>query len=68
MEELKLYSVSDKYISYLRAEIPNVYSNKIDIRTHSRKYIGVVIKIDKFKYYIPMSSPKKFRLSNIWRY
>ena len=58
MEELKLYSVSDKYISYLRAEIPNVYSNKIDIRTHSRKYIGVVIKIDKFKYYIPMSSPK----------
>ena len=58
MKELKIYSVSDKYISYLRETHPNVYSNKIDNRTHTRKYIGVVITIGEFKYYIPMSSPK----------
>lgn len=58
MEEFKVYSVSDKYISYLRKQYPNVYSNKINKRIHTRKYIGVVIKIEKYNYYIPMSSPK----------
>lgn len=59
MEEFKIYSVSDRYISYLREKFPNVYSNKIDNRTHTRKYVGVVIKIEEFRYYIPMSSPKE---------
>ena len=58
MEEFKIYSVSDKYISFLRENFPNVYSNKIDNKTHTRKYVGVVVTIEDFKYYIPMSSPK----------
>ena len=59
MEDFKLYSVSDEYIEWLRKENPNVYSNKINARTHTRKYLGVVIRIDKYNYYIPMSSPKE---------
>lgn len=58
MSDLKIYSVSDEYIAYLREEIPNVYSNKVENRTHTRKYVGVVIEISGYKYYIPMSSPK----------
>ena len=58
MEEFKLYSVSDKYVEWLRKDFPNVYSNKINARTHTRKYLGVVLHIDKYSYYIPMSSPK----------
>lgn len=58
MNELKIFSVSDEYIAYLRKEIPNVYSNKIENRTHTRKYVGVVIELGGYKYYIPMSSPK----------
>lgn len=58
MEKFKIYSVSDKYILYLQEKYPNVYSDKIDNRTHTRKYVGVVITIEEFKYYIPMSSPK----------
>ncbi len=58
MCELKIYSVSDKYIEYLRAENSNVYSNKVENRVHTRKYVGVVIEIADYKYYIPMSSPK----------
>ena len=42
VEEFKVYSVSDAYISYLREHEPNVYSNKEDNRTHTRKYIGIV--------------------------
>ena len=59
MGGLKLYSVSDAYIEYLRKDFPNVYSNKTEARVHTRKYIGVVINIDGYKYYIPLSSPKE---------
>lgn len=58
MEEFKLYSVSDEYVEWLRKDFPNVYSNKMDTRTHTRKYLGVVMQIGKYNYYIPMSSPK----------
>ena len=55
---MQLYSVCDEYISYLRKKHPRVYSNKEDIRVHTRKYLGVVIEMDLHKYYIPLSSPK----------
>lgn len=59
MEEFKIYSVSDEYINYLREFIPNVYSNKQDNRSHTRKYVGTVLEIKGFKYFVPMSSPKE---------
>lgn len=55
---MQLYSVSDEYINYLRKKFPRVYSNKEDIRIHTRKYLGAVIEIGSHKYYIPLSSPK----------
>lgn len=55
---LKLYSVSDCYISYLRSEIPNVYDSHVNHRTHTRKYVGVLVFIKGFNYLIPLSSPK----------
>lgn len=58
MEEFKIYSVTDKYVDYLRTKHPNVYSNKVNSRTHTRKYVGIVMEIGEFHYYIPMSSPK----------
>ena len=58
MKEFKLYSISDEYVEWLREDFPNVYSNKVNARTHTRKYLGVVLQIDRYNYYIPMSSPK----------
>lgn len=58
MEDLLLYSVSDRYIAYLRKSVPGVYDNKEGTRAHTRKYLGVVFKIDHYNYYIPLSSPK----------
>ena len=55
---MKLYSISDDYIEYLRKVFPRVYSNKIATRNHTRKYLGVVFKLNDFNYYIPLSSPK----------
>ena len=57
--KLNLYSVSDKYIKYLRQFDDKIYDNKEEIRTHERKYLGVVLTVNEFNYYIPMSSPKK---------
>lgn len=59
MEELKIYSVSDRYIDYLRANDIRVYSNKDEHRVHTRKYVGVVLSMNGYNYFIPMSSPKK---------
>lgn len=59
MEPLKLFSVSDKYIDYLRTKHPKVYSNKDDKYTYTRKYLGVIILIGGMRYYIPLSSPKE---------
>ena len=56
--KLNLYSVSDKYINYLIQFDDKIYDNKEEIRTHERKYLGVVLTVNEFNYYIPMSSPK----------
>lgn len=56
---MKLYSVADEYIKYIRKSFPRVYSNKETERVYTRKYVGVVIEINGYKYYIPLSSPKE---------
>ena len=57
--KLNLYSVSDKYIKYLMQFDNRIYDNKEDSRIYKRKYVGVVLTINDFNYYVPMSSPKK---------
>lgn len=57
--KLNLYSISDKYIKYLRQFDDKIYDNKEDMRIHERKYLGIVLTVNEFNYYIPMSSPKK---------
>ena len=59
MEEFKICSVLDEYISFLQEKYPNVYSNKVEHRTHTRKYVGTVLNINSIYYYVPMSSPKE---------
>ena len=56
---MKLYSVSDEYIDYLRKYESKVYDNKLSKRKHDRKYLGVVLKINNYNYFVPFSSPKK---------
>lgn len=57
--KLNLYSISDKYIKYLRKFEDKIYDNKEEIRFRTRKYLGIVLTINNCNYYIPMSSPKK---------
>lgn len=57
--KLKIYSVSDEYVKYLRQFDDKVYDNKEDKRIHTRKYVGIVLTINNINYYVPMSSPKE---------
>lgn len=41
--KLKIYSVSDEYVKYLRQFDDKVYDNKEDKRIHTRKYVGIVL-------------------------
>jgi len=51
---MRVYRVKNEYIEYLRTKENNVLKNKDE----KRPYIGVVLKINDFTYYVPLSSPK----------
>ena len=66
MRELKLYEISEEYISYISTVEKNVFSSKENDRNHTRKYLGIVYSINGYNYYIPLSSPKNsdYRMEN----
>ena len=55
MGRIGIYSVSDRYIAFLRSDsrLRNVFDNKEGLRSHTRKYLGAVFMHDEF-----LSSPK----------
>ena len=55
---LKLYSIDDNYINYLRKYDKKVPFNK----TKTRPYIGIVYKYNGNNYFAPLSSPKEKHL------
>ena len=59
MDEVKIYSISNEYVSYLKEDprLRNVFQNKPE--KHIRKYLGVVLQRDEFHYFVPFSSPKE---------
>lgn len=54
MESLKLYRISDKYIRFLQGIDNRVQNNK----DRQRPYVGVVLCVGEFRYFVPMESPK----------
>lgn len=55
MEELKFYRVRNELIDYYRK-----IDNKVLLNYGgTRAYIGILLEISKFKYIIPLSSPKE---------
>lgn len=54
MESLKLYRISDKYIRFLKGCDSRVQDNK----NRRRPYVGVVLLVGTYRYFVPMESPK----------
>lgn len=55
MESLRIYRVSEQYIRYLNSRDSKVQFNK----NARRPYVGVVFTFGRFKYFVPMESPKE---------
>lgn len=58
MDNIKLYEVDPKYIDYLIPYAPHLFKNKKPGQNNERKYIGVVLNINGFEYFAPLSSFK----------
>jgi protein AbiQ len=54
MENLKLYRISDKYIRFLKSIDNKVQDNK----ARRRPYVGIVLYVGEFRYFVPLESPK----------
>ena len=54
METLKLYRIADKYIRFLKSRDSRVQDNK----NRRRPYVGVVLYVGSYRYFVPMESPK----------
>ena len=58
MRKLKLYTVDEDYINYLSSFDSRVMYGSSRTYKKDRKYLGVVLKINDFEYFAPLSSPK----------
>lgn len=54
MENMRIYKIDDRYIRFLKSRDPKVQDNK----NRRRPYIGVVLFVGGYRYFVPMESPK----------
>ena len=50
--------INGGYITYLSAYAPHLFQNKKSGQKNERKYIGIVLQINGFDYFAPLSSFK----------
>lgn len=54
---MDIYSISSNYIAYLKTLDKHVLDNEKD-NGHIRPYVGIIFSVNKFNYFVPLSSPK----------
>ena len=58
-KQIMIMEVSDQYINYMMRFFNNtMLCNKEKTRKHSRKYKGIILTINNYNYFAPLSSPK----------
>lgn len=58
MEELLFYTIDREYIKYLSEFESHISYNKDELG-HCRPYLGIVLKIENYKYFVPLYSYKE---------
>ena len=51
---MKLYTINEEYINYLKQFSENIKYNK----NESRPYVGIILEINGHNYFAPLGSPK----------
>ena len=57
--KLQFYEVKPEYIDYLSKYAPHLFMNSKENQKYSRKFVGIVLKVDKYNYFAPLSSMKE---------
>ncbi|NFT08821.1 type III toxin-antitoxin system ToxN/AbiQ family toxin [Clostridium botulinum] len=55
-KKLLFYNIDSEYINYLKKYQKHIWNN--DDKDHVRPYVGIVVEMNGFNYYAPLSSPK----------
>lgn len=58
LKEFLFYTIDKNYIKYLSQFEPHISYNKEETG-HSRPYLGIVLKIEQYEYFVPLYSYKK---------
>lgn len=58
MKELLFYTIDNDYIKYLSQYDKHVSYNKSNMG-HTRPYLGIVLNLNDYKYFVPLYSYKK---------
>ncbi len=60
MNKLRLYRIDIEYIKYLYSFDNRIQynPNQIDEYTKRRPYLGIVLEVDNFKYFVPLEHPR----------
>lgn len=58
MDNIKIYQVDSGYVDYLSLYAPHLFHNKKPTQKYERKYIGIILHINKLDYFAPLSSFK----------
>ena len=58
MAGLSFYTVDEEYVDYLAPVAPHLFRNAKAGQRNSRKYIGIVLRVNGFDYFAPLSSFK----------
>lgn len=56
---LKIYEINPNYITYLSAYAPHLFLNRKQNQKNERKFIGIILQVNGFKYFAPLSSFKE---------
>lgn len=59
MDKINLYEIDSNYINYLSKFEQHLFHNKKVTQNFSRKYIGIILKINGYNYFAPLSSFKE---------
>ena len=56
--DIKFYQIENNYIDYLSPHAPHLFHNKQAGQQNERKYIGIILQVNGFDYFAPLSSFK----------
>ena len=58
---MKIYEIDKEYINYLHSFDNKVENSTAEHYKFSRKYLGIVLTVENFKYFAPLSSTKSYK-------